>query len=102
MRPVRLVAAMAVTVAAAVGVAACGSSDDDNSSSSGSATSTPAASSGGAKNGGKITLLMGTAPDYLDPQEAYTTQAVEATWISYLGLYTYAHKSGTAGGQVIP
>ena len=50
-----------------------------------------------------ITELFGTAPDYLDPQEAYTTQGAEGLWVSYLGLYTYAHKSGlAAAGQVIP
>jgi peptide/nickel transport system substrate-binding protein len=49
-----------------------------------------------------ITVLYGTAPDYLDPQEGYTTQSAEATWVSYLGLYGYAHKSGAAGGAVIP
>jgi peptide/nickel transport system substrate-binding protein len=102
MKAPRLIAALAVTVAAAVGVAACGGSDDDKSSS-GSTASTPASnSSGGGKTGGAVTLLMGTAPDYLDPQIGYTTQSAEATWISYLGLYGYAHKSGTAGGQVIP
>ena len=37
------------------------------------------------KDGGKVTVLMGTAPDFLDPQEGYTTQSAEATWISYLG-----------------
>jgi peptide/nickel transport system substrate-binding protein len=45
---------------------------------------------------------MGTAPDFLDPQEGYTTQSAEATWISYLGLYTYAHSNGEPGGKVIP
>ena len=49
-----------------------------------------------------MTVLMGTAPDFLDPQEGYTTQSAEATWISYLGLYTYAHKNGQPGGEVIP
>ena len=49
-----------------------------------------------------VTLLYGTAPDYLDPQESYTTQGAEATWVSYLGLYTYAHASGAAGGNLIP
>jgi peptide/nickel transport system substrate-binding protein len=47
-------------------------------------------------------VLFGTAPDYLDPSEGYTTQSAEATWLSYLGLYTYAHKSGTDGGKLIP
>jgi peptide/nickel transport system substrate-binding protein len=49
-----------------------------------------------------VTIVYGTAPDYLDPQKSYTTQGGEATWVSYLGLYTYAHKSGAAGGTVIP
>ena len=46
---------------AALGIAACGSSG----------TST--------KEGGTATVLMGTAPDFLDPQEGYTTQSAEAT-----------------------
>jgi peptide/nickel transport system substrate-binding protein len=46
---------------------------------------------------------MGTAPDSLDPQFGYTTQSAEATWISYLGLLTYAHSSNPqTGGSVIP
>jgi len=49
-----------------------------------------------------VTIVYGTAPDYLDPDKTYTTQGGEATWVSYLGLYTYAHKSGNAGGTVIP
>lgn len=49
-----------------------------------------------------VTIAFGTAPDYLDPSETYTTQGSEAAWVSYLGLYTYAHKNGTAGGAVIP
>ena len=46
------------------------------------------------KEGGTATVLMGTAPDYLDPQEGYTTQAAEADWISYTPLLTYRHASG--------
>ena len=37
---------------------------------------------------------MGTAPDYLDPQRGYTTQAAEADWISYTPLLTYKHENG--------
>jgi peptide/nickel transport system substrate-binding protein len=81
-----------LTIAAAVVLSACGSSSGNSSNA------TPAAT----KDGGKVTLLMGTAPDFLDPQEGYTTQSAEATWISYLGLYTYAHKNGQPGGEVIP
>src|SRR5215813_13376526 len=85
----------------AIAVAACGSSSSNSSSTnekSAGGTATPAA----AKNGGSVTLLMGTAPDFLDPQEGYTTQAAEFDWLSYTGLYTYAHKGGDQGGQVIP
>jgi peptide/nickel transport system substrate-binding protein len=49
-----------------------------------------------------VTILYGAAPDYLDPQESYTAQGDEALWVSYLGLYTYAHRSGEGGGVVIP
>ncbi len=49
-----------------------------------------------------VTILYGAAADYLDPQESYTTQGDEALWVSYLGLYTYAHRNGAAGGVVIP
>ena len=63
------------------------------------ATSAGAAHSAAATT---VTLLYGTAPDYLDPQESYTTQGAEADWVSYLGLYSYAHANGAAGGVVIP
>jgi peptide/nickel transport system substrate-binding protein len=87
------------TVALTAAVAACGSSSDSSSSATPGKT---ADGSTASKNGGHVTVLMGTAPDFLDPQEGYTTQSAEATWISYLGLYTYAHKNGEPGGKVIP
>jgi len=49
-----------------------------------------------------VTILYGAAADFLDPQESYTTQGDEALWVSYLGLYSYAHANGSAGGVVIP
>jgi peptide/nickel transport system substrate-binding protein len=79
---------LAVTLAAAV--AACGSSNTTGSTSSSGA------------QGGSATVLMGTAPDFLDPQLGYTTQAAEADWIVYTPLLTYRHASGTAGGELIP
>jgi peptide/nickel transport system substrate-binding protein len=87
-----------LAVALAVTLAACGSS------SSKTTTSAPAStgSSSTSTKSGTITLLMGTAPDSLDPGFGYTTQAAEPDWLSYTGLVTYAHQSGTAGGQVIP
>jgi len=47
-------------------------------------------------------MLQGTAPDYLDPSIGYTTQSANATWNSYLGLYTYAHENEQAGTKLIP
>jgi peptide/nickel transport system substrate-binding protein len=84
------IAAVTVVGAAALGITACGSSN----SGGGAAT--------GTKEGGTATVLMGTAPDYLDPQEGYTTQSAEATWISYTPLLTYKHATGAAGGTLIP
>jgi peptide/nickel transport system substrate-binding protein len=66
------------------GLAACGSS------------------STGGKTGGTVTVLMGTAPDSLDPGLGSLTQSYEATWIAYTGLVTYAHASGEAGTRLIP
>jgi peptide/nickel transport system substrate-binding protein len=65
------------------GVSACGGS-----------SSTP-------KSGGTVSVLMGTAPDSLDPALGATTQSYEATWITYTGLVTYAHASGEAGTKLI-
>jgi peptide/nickel transport system substrate-binding protein len=80
----RIAGATALSCAAVVGVAACGSS------------------STAVKEGGTATVLMGTAPDFLDPQEGYTTQSAEATWISYTPLLTYRHTEGNAGTELIP
>jgi peptide/nickel transport system substrate-binding protein len=63
------------------------------------ATSAGAAHSAAAPT---VTILYGTAPDYLDPQKSITTQGGEADWVSYLGLYTYTHKNGAASTVVIP
>ena len=81
-----LVATLALT--ATTSLAACGSSSSSSSSS--------------GRNGGTATALFGTPADSLDPGFGYTTQAAEPDWIVYTGLLTYAHQSGTAGGQLIP
>jgi peptide/nickel transport system substrate-binding protein len=52
--------------------------------------------------GGTATVAMATAPDYLDPQLAYSTEAAEAGWIAYTPLLTYRHKSGSDGADLIP
>ena len=89
----RLGGAAALVCATGVAIAGCGSSASNSTSQS-------AAKSG--PQGGTATVLMGTAPDFLDPQEGYTTQAAEADWITYTPLLTYKHASGQAGTQLIP
>jgi peptide/nickel transport system substrate-binding protein len=105
-RHTRPLAATLLMVITAFVLAACGSSSSSSSSSasatSSSSGSTSSAASSGGTSGGTITLAVGTAPDSLDPQFGYTTQAAEADWISYTGLTTYAHAAGPAGGAVIP
>jgi peptide/nickel transport system substrate-binding protein len=72
---------------ATLGLAACGGGGDDG---------------GGGSEGGTASVVIGTAPDYLDPQEEYTTQGAEATWISYTPLVTYKHENAPTGNDVIP
>jgi peptide/nickel transport system substrate-binding protein len=83
-----------VAVVAAGALSACGSSS--------STSSTASTATGGTTKSATVTVADGTAPDYLDPQLGYTTQAANADWLSYTGLYTYAHKDGVDGGAVIP
>ncbi len=85
-----------LALASIVALSACGSSSSSSSSAGGSSSTSSSGSSGA------ITLVSGTAPDSLDPQFGYTTQAAEADWLAYTGLTTYAHSSGTAGGNLIP
>ena len=47
-------------------------------------------------------MLLGTAPQSLDPGLDYTTQGSEFNWVVYTGLTTYAHSTGAAGGNLIP
>jgi peptide/nickel transport system substrate-binding protein len=44
----------------------------------------------------------GTFPQSLDPSIDFTTQGGEVHWLTYLGPYSFAHASGTAGTQIIP
>jgi peptide/nickel transport system substrate-binding protein len=83
-RTLRAVMGMSLALALTVGLNACGSSSTSS------------------KSGGTVTVLMGTAPDSLDPGLGATTQSYEATWITYTGLLTYAHTSGEAGTKLIP
>jgi peptide/nickel transport system substrate-binding protein len=97
-------AAALLTAVAAIAIGACGSSSSSSSSTSSAAgaTSTAAGSSSSAAAGGSVTLLMGTAPQSLDPGEDYTTQGSEPNWVTYTGLTTYTHANGAAGTALIP
>lgn len=94
---VRVASVLALAILLAVAVAACGGGNNKSSTSANAG-----ASAGSGKEGGTVTVLMGTAPDFLDPQLGYTTQAAEPDWISYTPLLTYQHAGGTAGGTLIP
>lgn len=98
----RIACAMLVALAVSVFVAACGDDDDGGGGSTSASTTAGGSTGASGRQGGSITVLMGTAPDYLDPQLAYTTQAVEPHWISYTGLLTYARAEGEAGTRLLP
>ena len=82
----RLLLLGCMTALAGLGLVACGGGS----------------SGGGGTSGGTATVLMGTAPDYLDPQEEYTTQGAEPNWISYTPLVTYKHENAPGGNELIP
>jgi peptide/nickel transport system substrate-binding protein len=81
LRSLKLLAGSSLAIALIVCVSACGSS---------------------SHTGGTVTVLMGTAPDSLDPSLGASLQSAEATWLAYTGLVTYAHASGQAGTRLIP
>jgi peptide/nickel transport system substrate-binding protein len=87
-----------LTLALALLMSACGSSSKSGSG----ATSTLAGNSSTLSSTPTITVLMGTAPDSLDPGLGATAQSAEATWLSYTGLVTYARAGGVAGTKLIP
>lgn len=49
-----------------------------------------------------VSLLMATGPDSLDPAVGYNSEALEADWLAYTPLLTYAHSRGVDGSEVIP
>ena len=74
--------ALALAVAAALGLTACGSS--------------------GGKEGGTLTGSYASFPDYLDPQLSYTQEGWTAMFDTYLPLLTYKRANGVEGSKVVP
>ncbi|MER7547282.1 ABC transporter substrate-binding protein [Spirillospora sp. NPDC127506] len=86
-RPVRTCFALALSLAVAGGLSACGSGDD-----------APA-----AKAGGTLTVLYTQDFAHLDPQRNYVMFAMDfGTRLLYRTLTTYAAKPGQAGTEVVP
>ncbi len=90
-RPLGLFSLLALVLSLSLSACGSSSSSSTNASDTGVNASSPA-----------VTVLMGTAPDSLDPALGASTQSYEATWLAYTGLVTYAHASGSAGAQLIP
>jgi peptide/nickel transport system substrate-binding protein len=84
-------AVLAITLASAA--AGCG-----GTTSSTATKATPA----GDKTGGTVTVLADAPPDSVDPQVAASSQGLEAGYVVYTPLLTFAHANGSAGNQVIP
>ncbi len=99
----RPIAAGVLTLAAVIALAACGSSNSSSTATSSSAaSSSKTTASSTSSNSGTATVVAGTFPQSLDPSIDFTTQGGEVHWLTYLGPYSFAHASGTAGTQIIP
>jgi len=90
---------VALPLAAALALAACGGS---SSGSGGTSSKASGGNAGGGKEGGVATVDLGATPGSLDPQVAYAAQSQDSVWLAYTGLLSYARASGDAGVQVIP
>ena len=102
----RPIAASVLALAVVIALAACGSSNSSSTATSSTAAAssgtTSTSSSSTSSNSGVATVVAGTFPQSLDPSIDFTTQGGEVHWLTYLGPYSFAHASGTAGTQIIP
>jgi peptide/nickel transport system substrate-binding protein len=103
-------ATAAVSLAAALGIAACSSS---GSSSSGSGTSS--SGSGGTYNagstsvvnpstgkGGTLTMALSSTPDSFDPGNTYYAWVLDFDNLFTMPMFTYKSCPGTCGAQIVP
>ncbi len=84
-RPV--VAAVTVATTLAMALAGCGGDTSNDS---------------GGREGGEITVLLGTTPDSLDTSIGNNVQSTSVNWLTHLGLLSYRHEPGPAGYELIP
>ncbi|HYB28871.1 MAG TPA: ABC transporter substrate-binding protein [Solirubrobacteraceae bacterium] len=91
-----------LAVIGALVLAGCGGSSSSSQSSNRAATTATNASSSPSSPGGTVQMLMGTAPQSLDPGLDYTSEGGEINWLVYTGLTTYTHANGNAGSRLIP
>ena len=83
----KLFLAVALMLAATVGVTACGDDDDDGG--------------GSGESGGEL-VVASVGPDNADPVMFLTTQAVQVFQLAYIPLLTYAHEERADGSEVVP
>jgi peptide/nickel transport system substrate-binding protein len=102
-------ATAAVSLAAALGIAACsssGSSGGSGTSSSGSgatfnAGSTSVVNPSSAK-GGTLTMALSSTPDSFDPGNTYYAWVLDFDNLFTMPLFTYKSCPGNCGAQVVP
>lgn len=82
-RLLKLVVVVAFVALPAVVISACGSGSDE-------------------REGGEMTILGTSFPDYLDPALSFTVDGWEVLSQVYPGLLSYPHKSGQAGAKPVP
>jgi ABC-type transport system substrate-binding protein len=95
-RTIGLGAALAVVLALALGLAACGSSSDSGSSDAGSAAA------GQPVKGGTLTVGFQGEPTELDPAIAWEIESWGIERITYQTFLTYANEPGEAGTELAP
>src|SRR5580692_10566232 len=105
----KIMATAAVTLAAALGMAACsssGSSSGSGTSSSGSGATFNAGSSSvvnpSSAKGGTLTMALSSTPDSLDPGNTYYAWVLDFDNLFTMPLFTYKSCPGACGAQVVP
>jgi len=101
-------ATMAVSLVAAVGIAACSSSGSSSSgTSSGSASvtyneGTTSVVNPSNQKGGTLTFALSSTPDSFDPGNTYYAWVLDFDNLFTMPLFTYKSCPGTCGAQVVP